>query len=97
VSTQIQPPTATGTAGVFSNLLGFLNRLQEARIPYSIRHSRSDAVMVRVVVPGERWEIDFLEDGDIDVEVFRSVHGVVAADGLLDDLIRTHAEPPTAE
>lgn len=90
MNTQIQMPTATGTAGLFSNLLAFLNRLQDAHIPYSIRHSRSDAVMVRVVVPGERWEIDFLEDGEVDVEVFRSSEGVVAADGLLDHLINTY-------
>lgn len=74
---------------VFGNLLAFLRRLGEARIPYTLRHSRDDAVMVQVTVPGERWEIDFLEDGDVDVEVFRS-GGVTAADGLIDQLIQTH-------
>ena len=89
-------PAPVDTA-VFSHLLAFLGRLSAARIPYTIRHSRPDAIMVRVVVPGERWEIDFLEDGDVDVEVFRSAGGVVAADGLLDELIRTHGTDPASE
>lgn len=93
MNTQTQPPASTSGTGVFASLLTFLNRLQAARISYTIRHSRSDAVMVEVTVPGERWEIDFLEDGDIDVEVFRSSGGVVAADGRLDELIRTFGEP----
>ncbi len=90
MSTHTQPAPTPAATGVFSNLLGFLRRLEEARIPYTIRHSRDDAVMVEVVVPGERWEVDFLEDGDVDVEVFRSAGGVQAADGLLDQLICTH-------
>ncbi len=90
MSPEVQlPPTRRG-AGIFSDLLAFLRRLEAARIPYTLRHSRDDAVMVEVTVPGERWEIDFLEDGDVDVEVFRSVRGVQAADGLLDQLIQTH-------
>jgi hypothetical protein len=97
VSTQTQPPPAPAATGVFDALLRFLNRLSDARIPYTLRHSRFDAVMVEVTVPGERWEIDFLADGDVDVEVFKSSGGVVAADGRLDQLIQTFGEPPAAE
>jgi len=45
-----------------------------------------------VTVPGERWEIDFLEDGDVDIEVFRSTGGVTAEGGRIDQLIATHGE-----
>jgi hypothetical protein len=85
-----------GTGDVFGNMLAFLRRLGEARIPYTLRHSRDDAVMVEVTVPGERWEIDFLEDGDVDVEVFRG-GGVTAADGLLDQLIQSHRSDTDAD
>lgn len=90
MTTQVQPPPPAAATGVFSELLALLRRLEAARIHYTLRHSRHDAVMVEVAVPGERWEIDFLEDGDVDVEVFRSAGGVQAADGLLDQLIQTH-------
>jgi len=82
---------AVGT-DVFGHLLFVMNRLAAARIPYTLRHSRDDAVMIEVTVPGERWEIDFLEDGDVDVEVFRSTGGVTADAGRIDQLIATHGE-----
>jgi hypothetical protein len=90
MNTQTHPAPPPAATGVFSGLLAFLRRLDAAHIRYTLRRSRDDAVMVQVAVPGERWEIDFLEDGDIDVEVFRSAGGVTAADGLLDQLIQTH-------
>jgi hypothetical protein len=62
----------------FSRLVTFLQRLDEANVPYSMRHSRDDAIMVVAFAPGQYWEIDFLEDGGIDVERFRS-------DGHIDD------------
>jgi len=90
MSPQTQTVGVSTSRGVFSDLLAFLRRLEAARIHYTLRHSRDDAVMVEIAVPGERWEVDFLEDGDVDVEVFRSDGGVKAADGLLDQLIQTH-------
>ena len=52
-------------------LLAFLNRLEEAKIHYRLNKVR-DAVMVEVAVPGERWEIEFFEDGHTEVERFVS-------------------------
>lgn len=89
--------TKPAATAVFDALLRFLNRLSDAGIHYTIRHSRFDAVMVEVAVPGQRWEIDFLADGDVDVEIFKPDGGVVAADGRLDQLIETFGEPPAAE
>jgi len=56
----------------FSNFLALLERLDQAKITYSLEHSRDDAVMVTVVCPGEYWEIEFLEDGHVDIERYRS-------------------------
>lgn len=55
----------------FEQLLDFLEQLEEAHIYYSLAKSRFRMVSVQLVVPGERWEVDFGED-DIDIEVFRS-------------------------
>lgn len=92
VLTKPSTPTRIAPANVFHELLAFLQRLKDAKIAHTIRHSRPDAVMVEIVVPGERWEVDFLEDGDIDVEVFRSADGVFAADDHLDRLIETFGD-----
>jgi hypothetical protein len=65
-----------------SKLLAFLRKLQEANIHYSLEHNRDykdvSAIMVLVDVPGERWEIEFIGDGTVEVERFKS-------DGTIDD------------
>lgn len=51
-------------------IINFLNKLEEKSIFYKLDKVRKDAIMVEVVVPGERWEIEFLEDGTINIEKF---------------------------
>jgi hypothetical protein len=77
--------TATETA--FAKLLGFLDRLDAAGIGYRLNHVR-DSLMVEVAMPGERWEVEFFEDGHVEVERFRSggeIEGESALDGLFTD------------
>jgi hypothetical protein len=59
-----------------AQLLGFLERLDAGQISYTLTSVRPDAVMVRIDVPGERWEVEFMSDGWLDVEIFRSIGGV---------------------
>jgi len=43
--------------------------------------------MVTVHVPGERWEIEFMEDGSLEIEKFKSdgkIQGVEALQELFD-------------
>jgi hypothetical protein len=70
---------------LLGKLLAFLRKLEEARIAYRLRHSRDDAIMVQINVPGERWEVEFLEDGDIEVERFIS-DGHIEDESALEDL-----------
>jgi len=55
----------------------FLKKLEEAHIWYSIDKPLPDSIQVLVVVPGERWEIDFFFDDGVEcsniwVEKFKS-------------------------
>ena len=45
-----------------------LDRLETNGIYFEIRRYRGDGISVDITVPGERWEVDFLEDGSIEVE-----------------------------
>lgn len=66
---------------IYRELLELLRRLQEAKIAYRLRQSRDDALMIEVFVPGERWEIEFVDYDDevhVEIERFRS-------DGHIDD------------
>jgi hypothetical protein len=45
----------------------FLNKLEENSVFYKLNKIRNEAIMVEVAVPGQRWEIEFLEDGTVDI------------------------------
>jgi hypothetical protein len=68
-------------------LLAFVSRLDSDRISYSLSVERANAVMVTVVVPGQRWEVEFMTDGSIEVEKFTS-DGQLYHPSQVDDLFR---------
>jgi len=47
-------------------------KLKAAQIDHSLVVYRHDAISIAATVPGERWEIDIREDGDLDFEIFKS-------------------------
>jgi hypothetical protein len=69
----------------FDKLIAFLERLDDARIPYTMEHSREDAIMILAFAPGEYWEIEFLQDGEIDIERYRS-DGKIHDESVLQEL-----------
>lgn len=79
----------------FKRLLDFLERLDSAKISYTMEHSRDDAVMVIAFAPGEYWEIEFLADGEIEIERYRS-SGHIDDEAVLEELfsICTDEENP---
>jgi len=54
------------------NLLSFLVQLEAVKIHYSLKHSRDEAIMVLIHVPGQYWEVEFFENGSIEIEIFES-------------------------
>ena len=51
-------------------VVSLLEQLRAAHIHYTLSDPTEGAVMVAVSVPGERWEIEFHEDGQVGVEIF---------------------------
>ena len=69
-----------------------LAQLRAAGLYYTLRDTREDAVVsVDVSVPGERWEVDFLTDGTVDIEVFRS-DGTLYDGTKLEELFQRFAD-----
>ncbi|ERI11630.1 hypothetical protein [Aneurinibacillus aneurinilyticus] len=52
--------------------IGFLNKLEDNTIFYRLSKVRNDSIMVEVAVPAQRWEIEFMEDGTVEIEKFMS-------------------------
>src|SRR5437763_612531 len=78
------------SANCFDRLLQFLQRLRIAKIAYRLDYYREDAISVLITVPGERWEVDFLNDGSVDVERFRG-NGHIYDESILDRLFNEYA------
>lgn len=77
-----------------THLLSFLNDLRKGKIYYRLSQHRDDAIMVEVSVPGERWEVEFLKDGTVEAEVFRS-DGNIRDASSLEDIVKRHADTPS--
>jgi len=71
-------------------LLDFLYKLEDNKVYYRLSKPSGEfrrCIMVEVAVPGERWEVDFFENNEVEVEVFRS-DGILYNDEHADDLIK---------
>lgn len=75
----------------FDSLLAFLDRLRSSKIHHSLASYRQDAIMVHVTVPGERWEVEFLREGAIEVERFCS-DGTIQSGSALEELFRKFSD-----
>ena len=71
---------------VFNILLAFLADLERGKIHYTLTHQRDNAIMVIVTVPGEHWEIEFCDDGSVEVERFIS-NGEIEDEAALSELL----------
>jgi hypothetical protein len=69
----------------------FLNTLDENKIFYRLNKVRLEGIMIEVAVPGQRWEIEFMEDGSIEVEKFIS-DGLIYGKEELEMLINEFSD-----
>jgi hypothetical protein len=78
----------------FREFLTLLNRLEEAKIAFTLHQSRDDALMIEVTVPGERWEIEFVDyDDEVQIEIERFVsNGHIDNESALDDLFARYSD-----
>jgi hypothetical protein len=72
-----------------NKLLIFLNDLEKRDIHYNLEHNREDFIMVNVAIPGERWEVEFSEDGKVEIEIFKNSKGVLDDENLLEKLLNS--------
>jgi hypothetical protein len=68
-----------------------LDQLRAANIHATLRHDREGAISIDVAVPGQRWEIDVLEDGSVEIEVFTS-DGTIHEESKLSELLARFAD-----
>lgn len=72
-------------AGSVADVTALAAHLDAAGISYEIAVLRYEAVAFLISVPGERWEVEMMVDGSVEVEVFAS-DGTIHDAAKLDDL-----------
>ena len=80
----------------FQKLTTVLKQLEHGHIHYTLASHRDDAIMVCVTVPGERWEIEFLGDGSVEVERFIS-NGEIYGEEALSALLTQYRDQEPAD
>jgi len=50
----------------------FLNSLDQNNIYYRLNKIRTESIMIEVAVPAQRWEIEFMDNGTVEIEKFIS-------------------------
>lgn len=85
-ASEVAPATQTA----MTKLLEFLERLESVKLWYNLTHVR-DSIMVKVYVPGEIWEVEFFENGEVEVERFVST-GEIEGKEAIDRLFALYSE-----
>jgi hypothetical protein len=66
----------------------FCGSLSAHQVRYHLDVVRDGAITVSLAVPGQRWEVEFFDDGSIELERFESL----GVDGCADPLALVLAE-----
>jgi len=61
-----------------------LDFLKRKSVSFELSNHRDGLVMISAAVPGERWEIEVSQSGDVEVEIFRSDGEIYGFDKLSD-------------
>lgn len=64
---------------ILEDLNKFLNILKDNKIFYRLSKIRHESIMVEVAVPGQRWEIEFMDNGTVEIEKFLAKEQSTAA------------------
>jgi len=68
-------------------LYGLLQRLEAAKIHFTLARCRDDSILVSLTLVGERVEIDVFDDGHMEVSRFRGSEDIVGGVELVQKLI----------
>ena len=74
-----------------SRIFSILKELEDAKIFFRIERTDAESILISAAVPGERWEIQIFENGEVGVEIFAS-DGTILAGEELRHLIQRHTE-----
>ena len=73
-----------------TRLITFLEKLEESNIYFKLNKIR-DSILVEIAVPGARWEVEFMQEGTVEVEKFTG-SGEMFDESELNNLFKEYSD-----
>ena len=73
-------------------LFDLLQRLEAAKIHFTLGRYRPDTILVAMTLVGARVEVDVFEDGHMEVSRFSGTEDIVGDEKLMNELILNNQE-----
>jgi hypothetical protein len=74
-------------------LYSLLQRLESAKIPFTLGRYRTDTVLVSLTVVGARIEVDVFDDGHMEVSRFTGSEDIVGDIVFVEKIIAANSDP----
>jgi len=68
-----------------SDLTNLLDRLDAAEIQYTLASVSEGTIEVGIDVNDEHWKVEFMDDGEVEIEIFKS-DGQIFDYSVIEDL-----------
>jgi hypothetical protein len=75
----------------YDGLLDLISKLKAAKIHFTLTSIRDEAIMIQATVPGERWEIEVMNTGKFEIEIFKS-DGQILGEAAIEQVFNRFAE-----
>lgn len=72
-------------------IIKFLEKLENKKIYYRLNKTRDSSIMAEITVPGQKWEVEFFDDGHVEVEKYIS-EGQILNEKELNTLFRDFSD-----
>lgn len=76
-------------------LIKFLEELENRKIYYRLNKIR-DSILVEISVPSQRWEVEYMYDGRVNIEKYIS-DGNISGEEDIENLLRDFGDLATME
>lgn len=76
----------------FKKLTDFLDKLTQHKIYFTLGYIREEGILVQVVAPGQRWEVEFFVDGSVEIERFIGMNIGIEDESALKELFDNFAD-----
>jgi hypothetical protein len=73
-------------------LYKLLERLDEAKIHYTLARYREDMVMVCITVPGKRLEVEVSSEGEVETSMFSGSESIIGGIDIVDKAIKENTD-----